>query len=98
MNKVLIGLLGFVLIGQVNAEDLSGNEVNVRTLHHNNFLGQRAYNNVPSLKSKGANEAWEGTGLVVQDPEQAEKALIKHNQHQMNFIGKRPFLAPHNPD
>lgn len=97
MNKLLFALLVFGL-GHVHAEDLSGNEQSVHSLHHKNFIGQRAYNKAPSVKPKGANEAWEGTGLVTQDPEQAEKALMKHNQHQMNFMGKRPYLAPHHPD
>ncbi|MDP8568248.1 hypothetical protein [Methylophilus aquaticus] len=98
MNKLLLAVLSVGLVAQVQAGDLSDQKQGVRSQHQHNFFGQRPYNVAPAEKSNGANQAWEGTGLVTQDPEQAEKALMKHNQHQMNFIGKRPYLAPRNTD
>ena len=98
MNKLLFGLLAFGLVGQVYAEGLSGDAPNVRTLHHNNFISQRAYSKAPSVQPKGANEAWVGAGLVTQDPEQVEKAKRRHNQQQMNFFSKQPYSAPRIPD
>lgn len=98
MNKLLLAALAVGWVAQVYAEDLSDHEQHVRPLHQNNFISQRPYHKAPDLQARGANQAWEGTGLVTQDPEQAEKALMKHNQHQMNFMGKRPYFAPRNAD
>lgn len=98
MKKLLLTLFAFGLVTQTHAADLSDNAQSVRNLHHNNFVGQRPYNKIPDLQAKAANQPWEGTGFVTQTPEQAEKALMRHNQHQMHFTGKRPYLAPHNAD
>ncbi|QDC44426.1 hypothetical protein [Methylophilus medardicus] len=98
MKKLLLTILAFGLMGQGNAADLPNNEQTVRRVNNNHHIGQRPYSKAPDVKAKETDEAWEGTGLVAEDPEQAEKKLMKHNQHQMNFMGKRPYFAPHNPD
>jgi len=98
MKKLFLAILAFGFVAQGNAADLADNEQRVRRVNNNHHFGQRPYNKIIDKPAKGADQAWEGTGLVAEDPEQAEKKLIKHNQHQMNFIGKRPYLAPHNPD
>lgn len=98
MSKLLLALLAVGLATQVQAADLPDADSNVRQQHQKHFFGQRPYSKVPDVQARGENQAWEGTGLVTQDPEQAEKALVKHNQLQLNFMGKRPYLAPHNAD
>lgn len=98
MSKLLLAVLAVGLVAQVQADDLPDGETNVRTQHHNNFVGQRPYSKAPKVQAKGADQAWEGTGLVTQTPEEAEKALMKHNQLQLNFMGKRPYVAPRNAE
>lgn len=98
MKTLFLTILALGFVAQVNAADLPDNEQGIGQSHHNHFIGKRPYNKVPDVKARGANQAWEGTGLVAEDPEQTEKKLMKHNQHQMNFTGKRPYIAPHNPD
>lgn len=98
MKKLLLAVLAFGFVAQGNSADLRDNEQRLPRMNNNHHFGQRPYNNAPDVKTKGADEAWEGTGLVAEDPVQAEKKLMKHNQHQMNFMGKRPYLAPHTPD
>lgn len=97
MKTLLLALLSSGLIVQAQAGDLPDHKHNVRSLHHNNFIGQRPHHKMPDVQTE-ANQAWEGTGFVAQNPEQVEKALIKHNQHQMHFMGKRPYHAPNNAD
>jgi hypothetical protein len=98
MKKLFLTVLALGFVAQVNAADLPDNEQSIGQSHHNHFIGKRPYHKIVDKPAKGADQAWEGTGLVAEDPEQAEKKLMKHNQHQMNFMGKRPYLAPHNPD
>lgn len=90
MKKLwLAGITAFGLMGSVYAADLE-QEPTVHQMQHHNFLSKRPYAKVLVAKQE-ADEKWVGAGLVTDQP---EKGFDKHQQMQMHFISKRPYIAP----
>lgn len=76
-------------MGSVYAADMD-QEPAIHQMQHHNFLSKRPYAKAPLAKQE-ADEKWVGAGLVIDQP---EKGLDKHQQMQMHFISKRPYIAP----
>lgn len=95
MSKLLLALLvTFGLMATVQAEDTLDQDATVNQMHHHNFLGKRPYAKTPVAK-QNPDEKWVGAGIVTDSP---EKGYDKHQQMRLNFIGKRPYIAPSNND
>lgn len=95
MSKLLLALLvTFGLMASAQAEEPLDQDATINQMHHNNLLGKRPYAKVPVAK-QNQDEKWVGAGIVTDSP---EKGYDKHQQMRLNFIGKRPYIAPLNND
>lgn len=93
MSKLLLALLvTFGLMAYAQAEESLDQDAAVNQMHHNHSLGKRPYAKIPAPKQ---DEKWVGAGIVTDSP---EKGYDKHQQMRLNFIGKRPYIAPSNND
>lgn len=95
MSKLLLALIvTFGLMASVHAEESIDQDATVNRMHQHNSLGKRPYAKIPAAKQK-SDEKWVGAGIVSDSP---EKGYDKHDQMRLNFIGRRPYIAPSNPD
>lgn len=91
MSKLLlVALVTFGCIANVQAGDTAAVESGVHNPHQNHFLGKRPYSKAPQAKQQSPEDKWEGTGLITDN---SEKGLDKHQQMRLNFIGKRPYAG-----
>lgn len=96
MNKLLlVTLMAIGMAVQAHAGDLTDGSADVRNLHQKNFTGQRAYSKTPDIKQQNPEEKWEGAGIITDKP---EKGFDKHQQMQLNFIGRRPYIGKTSAD
>lgn len=95
MSKLLLALMvTFGLMAYAHAEEPSDQEATINQMNHNHSLGKRPYAKIPTAK-QNQDEKWIGAGIVTDSP---EKGYDKHQQMRLNFIGKRPYIAPSNTD
>lgn len=92
MNKLLSALvISLGLTAGAQAGELLEQGTQVRDLHKQNFIGQRAYHKAPVAKAD-ADDKWQGATLVT-DKVSEDKGHDKHQQLRLHFIGKRPYTA-----
>lgn len=95
MSKLLLALLvTFGLMASAQAEESLDQEPSINQVQHNHSLGKRPYSKIPTAK-QSQDEKWVGAGIVTDSP---DKGYDKHQQMRLNFIGKRPYIAPTNND
>lgn len=90
MNRLLLALLvSVVWVANAQADETQAQEVDVRTLHQKNFLGQRPYAQVPAT----SQQPQANTGEMATTSAKPAKGYDKHQQLRLNFLGKRPYMA-----
>lgn len=95
MSKLLLACLVTIgLMAYAQAEESLDQDTAINQMHHNNLLGKRPYAKIPAAK-QNQDEKWVGAGIITDSP---EKGYDKHQQMRLNFIGKRPYIAPSNTD